>query len=105
MQLIHRNMIHVKEIQSLTRYRLTFGIETLACSPLIFTLSGLTDRSVWPWEMEPGVVPSVLDSLCSCLAVWLCEGWEKVFIDLPYTIYYLEHYHLGQSNEELESGD
>lgn len=53
---------------------LTLGMETLAWRPLIFTLSGLTDRSVWPWEMlmEPGVVPSVLDSLCSCLPVWLC---------------------------------
>lgn len=27
---------------------LTLGMETLAWRPLIFTLSGLTDRSVWP---------------------------------------------------------
>lgn len=55
---------------------LTLGMETLAWRPLIFTLSGLTDRSVWPWEMlwEAGVVPSVLDSFCSCLPVWLCAN-------------------------------
>lgn len=61
---------------------LTLGMETFACRPLIFTLSGLTVRSVWPWGrfMQPGAGPSVLDSLCSCLAVWLCADWDDLFI-------------------------
>lgn len=66
---------------SLSRGRgLTLGMDTLAWRPLIFTLSGLMDRSVWPWVMlrEPGVVPSVLDSLGSCLPVWLCADPNTV---------------------------
>lgn len=65
---------------SITVMALTLGTETLAWRPLIFTLSGLTERSVGPWEMLSmvGFVPSVLISLDSCFPVWVCVGPELV---------------------------
>lgn len=67
---------------------LTLGIDTLAWRPLIFTLSGLTDRSVGPWEMliVVGFVPSVLASLGSCFPVWLCVGVQSQCIVIKTTI-------------------